>query len=384
MNSGMTKRVIIGMFLLLPFILSAQMNILKLGQGGKKPEKSGLTYALPRNFFNVKVVVKETEFIKGPYAEFASELLGVSNPVMQSYKEYEFIDAGFELMAEPDPEQYFFLEVDERSKEERNIMVSLTDNGLIKSVNASSSSKEAVKTILEEYRSGISASAFGMGMAPALQRKIDTIIRIVTIDTTTVRKRFFNIRFEEKPTEQRAREAAEMIAKIRDSRFNLLTGYQETSFSKETIEFMDNQLRILLDEYVSLFRGLKLERSLKYMIVVQPEDSKPAITVCRFSKENGILDVSDSKGREVVINLKRQGHTSALPTWITNPVDSRSPVIYYRIPESVQASLRFGGKIYDDKMTQIAQFGRISSMPILKTRIDFHPLTGAIRNVYFE
>ncbi|MDO9510199.1 MAG: DUF4831 family protein [Bacteroidales bacterium] len=384
MKSHTLRNFLIITVLFLPLMMSAQISIQKAGQGSKKPEKNGFAYALPRTLLNVNLTIKETEFIKGPYAEYASELLGITNPVGQSYKEYEFIDASFNVLAEPDPDQYYFIEVEERSKDERNIMISVTENGIIKSVNSSASSKDYSRSILEEYKAGAAANTFGLGMSPALQRRVDTIIRIVTVDTTTVRKRFFNIRFEEKPTEQRAREAAEMVAKIRDSRFNLLTGYQETNFSKETMEYMDIQLRKLLDEYVSLFRGLKLERTLNYSFVITPDESKPNITVCRFSKEGGVLDASDAKGRELVLSLKRQGHTNALPSWIDNPAESRNPVIYYRIPESVQTGLRFGGKTYDEEMIQISQFGRVGNMPVVKSRIEFYPMTGAVKSVFFE
>lgn len=52
----------------------------------------------------------------------------------------------------------------------------------------------------------------------------------------------------------KAREAADMISRIRESRFNLITGYQETNFSRETMEYMDKNLQRMLQDYISLFR----------------------------------------------------------------------------------------------------------------------------------
>ena len=60
----------------------------------------------------------------------------------------------------------------------------------------------------------------------------------------------------EKSPEQKAREAADFISKIKEDRFNLLTGYQEVSYNQETLEYMDTQLKLLEKEYMKLFTGI--------------------------------------------------------------------------------------------------------------------------------
>lgn len=366
-------------------LANAQLAVYKLSSASKKPEKNGVVYSLPRTLVKVTLTISETEFIKGPYAEYAADLLGIQNPVMQAYKEYDLVDAGFETLTEPDPEQYYFIEVDEKaSKEERNLVFSFSNNGIINSVNTSAQLKERAGSITENQKLLTDERLFELSNTPSIYRKVDTIIRIVTVDTATIKKRFFNTTFEEKPSEMKAREAADMVSRIRDSRFNLLTGYQETNFSKESLEYMDKQLQALANEYLSLFRGLKTERLLTFTYYLVPEVSRTAITVCRISKEVGVVDQADAKGRELVLQIKRSENTGQLPAWVGSSIDPKVPTIFYRMPEMASIAIKFGNNTFDEKYIPVSQFGKVSQMPLNKSRLEFYPETGSIKAVYFE
>lgn len=366
-------------------VANAQLAVYKLTTASKKPEKNGVMYSLPRTLVKVSITISETEFIKGPYAEYAADLLGIQNPVMQAYKEYELVDAGFETLTEPDPDQYYFIEVDEKaSKEDRNLVFSLSNNGIIKSVNTSAQLKERSGNITENQKLIADDRLFEFSNTPSIYRKVDTIVRIVTVDTATIKKRFFNTTFEEKPSEMKAREAADMVSRIRDSRFNLLTGYQETNFSKESLEYMDKQLQAMSNEYLSLFRGMKTERLLTFTYYLVPDASRTSITVCRVSKESGIVDQTDSKGRELVLNVKRSENTSQLPAWVSSSVDPKVPVIFYRMPEMASLAIKYGNKTFDEKYLPVSQFGKVTQLPLNKSRLEFYPETGSIKAVYFE
>jgi hypothetical protein len=375
---------VIGVFVL-THSLSAQINVYKAIPAAKKPEKNGVLYSLPRTIVKVQVSLREIEYQRGPYADYAADLLGIQNPVTQTYKEYELADIHFDTQSEPDPDQYYYIEVDEKaSKEERNLVFSFTQTGLIKGVNTSGQVKDKPSTSNENQKVITDEQLFELATTPSIYRKVDTIIRIVTVDTSTIRKRFFNTTFEEKPSEMKAREAADMISRIRESRFNLLTGYQETNFSKETMEYMDKQLQNMSGEYMSLFRGLKTEKMLTFTFYAVPDAAKSNITVCRVSKEQGIVDAADAKAKEVTLVFKPSQSTSQLPNWSANAADPKYPVFYYRIPEMASVSVRYGSKSYDDQYLPVAQFGKVTQLPLNKTRIELYPETGSIKSVYFE
>ncbi len=370
--------------LLIAYQTEAQINVTSVSSRSVKPEKNGVFFSLPQKIIKVSVTIKEIENMKGPYAEYAEQLMGISNPIMQNTKEYELVDIKMETLVEPDPEQIFFIEIDDKSsKEEKNFSVNLTSNGIIRSINGISSAKES-QLIKEEYKVITQEDLFSMSVNPSLYHKVDTIIRIVTVDTNTVKKRFFNTYFEEKSTEIKAREAADMVSRIREGRFNLLTGYQETNYSPETMKYMDEKLQLMVQEYISLFKGLKTEMLNTYTFYLIPDPNKLNQVVCKFSKESGISDATDNKGREVILNIRRSGTLTQMPNWASSVVDARSTLIPYRIPEMVRLSVNYLGKIYDEQLIALPQFGIVSRVPFVKSKIEFDPQTGCVVKIYYE
>ncbi len=372
---------------LLPLLLAltgkTQVNIYPVSGNMNKPDKNGVFFALPRAVVKVTIHVREIENMKGPYAEYAGQLLGISNPVMQYSKEYEIADMGFEVLSEPDPDRVYYFEVDERtSKEDRNVSIELTGSGLIKAMNGISVQKNG-RNIQEEAKIVSFTDVFEGGITSSLYRRVDTVIRTVTVDTATIRKRYFNTFFEEKPTEMKAREAADMISRIRESRFNLLTGYQETNFARETMEYMDKNLQRMLQDYISLFRGVRTEQMVTYVFYVVPTENKLNQIVCRFSKELGILDPGDNKGKEIVLSARRSGNWAQVPAWAPKP-SAKAPAAPYVIPEMVQLNLKYNNRIYDDRYVPVPQFGTVSQMPVFRSRVIYDTDTGNIRQVLFE
>ena len=379
------KRILLVSFSLL-WIINAgkgQVNIYPVTGNMNKPEKNGVFFALPRAVVKVTLKVREIENFKGPYAEYAGQLLGISNPVMQYSKEYEIADMGLDVLSEPDPDRVYYFEVDERtSKEDRNVSIETTGEGVVKAINGISLQKP-VRNVQDETKILSYTDLFEGGITSSLFRRVDTVIRTVTIDTATIRKRYFNTFFEEKPTEMKAREAADMISRIRESRFNLITGYQETNFSRETMEYMDKNLQRMLQDYISLFRGVRTEQIVTYIFYIIPAENKPNQIVCRFSKELGVLEASDNKGKEVVLSVRRSGNWAQVPAWAPKP-SAKAPAAPYIVPEMVQLNLKYNNRIYDDKYVPIPQFGIISQMPIFRSRVIYDTRTGNVREVLFE
>jgi hypothetical protein len=90
---------------------------------------------------------------------------------------------------------------------------------------------------------------------PNIIERVDTFIRRINVDTTTFEEVFFRKTFIEKTTEQKAREAANFILRLEDQRLSLITGYHEVNYSAEVMQFMNEELRGLQEEYLALFKG---------------------------------------------------------------------------------------------------------------------------------
>jgi hypothetical protein len=70
------------------------------------------------------------------------------------------------------------------------------------------------------------------------------------------------------------------------------------------MKYMDEKLQLMVQEYISLFKGLKTEMLNTYTFYLIPDPNKLNQVVCKFSKESGISDATDNKGREVILNIR--------------------------------------------------------------------------------
>ena len=112
--------------------------------------------------------------------------------------------------------------------------------------------------------------------------KVDTIIRKVNIDTMTLERQYLKRTMVEKSPEQKAKEAADFISKIKDNRFNLVTGFQEVNYNKETLEYMDTQLRMMEKEYMKLFTGISIHRPMTFSYSYTPNPNQVNVEVPDF------------------------------------------------------------------------------------------------------
>lgn len=382
------RTVLLAFILILAEPAVAQVVVKRIAPRGGKPSGDGFAYALPQTVVKVTLSVKETELVKGPYADYADEYLGLRNPIMSNGREYELLDIQLSTESQPDPAQFFFAEVGEiNSKEEGGIMFTFAGNGTLKGMNAGLALPKQKTSSKTELRVYSTPEMFPYGVAPSQFQRTDTIIRIVTVDTASVRKRFFKTSFDEKPSEQKAREAADMVARLREGLVNLLTGFQEISYDPATIRYMAESIQGLREEYISLFKGLKLEKVLTYTYYVVPEESQSAmpVTVCKFSREFGIVEQGDAKARDITLHFKRDGTTSAVSSYVPKEnVSERGSVMFYRIPETTQITARFQNQNFESITVPVAQFGAVVPVSVNKTRIELDENTGALRAVWFD
>lgn len=385
--SGIRWKALVS-FAITSFAVQAQISVTSIESGSKRPDRDGFVYALPLTAIKVTLSVKETELVKGPYAEYADEYLGLKNPVLANGREYELLDVHLEAVAQPDPARFYFVEVDERtSKDDRNIIFSLADNGILKAVNSGFSVSEVLKNARTEVKTFASPALFPFSASPSQYKKTDTIIRIVTVDTASVKKRFFKTSFDEKPSEQKAREAADMVARLRESLVNLLSGFQEISYDPNTLKYMVENIQNLREEYISMFKGIRLEKIQKFTYLIVPEEDKSSmpVTICKFSKEFGVTDQADAKARDIVVTFRRDATTATLAGFVPKGSSTgKTSVLYYRIPEMTQVMVKFQNQIFHNISVPVSQFGAVVPVSLNRTRIELDESTGALKSVFFE
>ena len=372
--------------------LAAQINVYHITSSASPETGEGIFYALPRTVVNIKVVIDRIENYKGPYAEYAQRYLGLQNVVMNNSVEYRIQDIEISTSAEPDPGQYYFVEIGSKlSKNESSGLLSLSESGLI--LGTIPQMPDTMERVIRVIKDGQTMLLSEKDVFPEIFKyyadvsvfeKIDTIIRKVSIDTLTLERQILKRTMVEKSPEQKAREAADFIARIKDNRFNLITGYQEVSYNQETLEYMDTQLKMLEKEYMKLFTGISVHKTLTYTYkyIPMPNQINQDVPVFKFTPNNGLMDLDEMGGRPVTVKIHRTGNTNQVASYLNRArEDAKEIGFYYRIPEMALVSVKgIDGTLYE-KQCLINQLGVVTHLPVSQWKVQFHESTGGVKAV---
>ena len=360
----------------------AQLNVIPFSKGILTPEMDGIIYSLPQNIVCVEISVVKTELFKGPFADFAAKYLGLTRVNAENVTRYSIDNVTVTMLAEPDPEQQYFVALNPKSKQDSQITLALTENGIISGF----SEIRKINTKSESSAKGAGSQTNQMFkdlLQPTMLEKVDTIIRRISVDTTTIEEKIVRRSVSEKSADQMARETAEAIRKIDENIFNLTIGYQEVNYSKESLEFMISELRKTQNEYLSLFKGNSRVTVSKHKFYVIPQQSEEGLleSLCKFSINTGILPKNSPTGESVNLTITPVNRNKNLAEFAKQREQTakKNRGLYYRIPQQSRVSVSSGANVLFENIELISQLGIVTYLPANGYgEVVFNPETGAI------
>ncbi len=365
--------------ILFAFPTEAQ-TVLSHAKNANPGQQEGVVYSLPRTTIKIDFIIEKNQRLKGPYSEFADKMLGISDVISSNEVQYSIVDAVITTLSEPDPEASFFLTFDEKSSRDGiSTLVNLLPDGILSSYGIPDNGESNRVFIEKELINAPDQQRFTYYAERNLYQRIDTLVRKITIDTTVIRRNILQSSWVDRSPEQKARSAADFIQKIRESRFNLITGYQEINYGS-SIAYMDNQLQKLESEYLSLFLGAENKRLIEQTIYFTPDSQADGfVTVAKFSEQNGVSG-SEGRGENIQLQFIKSGNTSKIAGINANSIESVriNNSLIYRTPEIVDLNLSFKGKSITSVRLSINQLGVFLVAPITKTKMSFNPETGQL------
>jgi len=382
----MIKKVILAALLLVSLGgIKAQINVYKVGSSAIPSPSDGLFYALPQTVIQVDIIVNKVQKIKGPYSEYADQMLGLSKVTTANSTEYELQDILLTSYNEPDPSEYYFIQMPEKLKDRKAIELFLSDDGVI------SGASTLVQTSTNKRQRSIDLSTSRIDIPefanPSVFERMDTVIKRISLDSTIIEQKFFRKTSAAKSVEQKAREASEFILKLDESMYNLINGYQEVNYEKGTMEFMYNQMNSMKQDYLELFKGVTSTSMESFTFYYVVDKSIPSDTLCRFSVSKGILPKSSAAGDLVQIQASSLNKTNALNTESEkrNAGQYNSHGLYYRIPDKANVAVKVGGQVKLETQFTINQLGVVTFLPATSLRnISIDNNTGTLRRVILE
>ncbi len=363
----------------------AQINVSKVGTSAITSEFNGLFYSLPQTVIQVDIIVNKIQKVRGPFAEYADQMLGLSEVTSVNSTEYGLNDIRLTSYSEPDPSEYYFIQMPSKSKDRKAIELFLSNEGVISGIGTSSQEKVNKKQRFED----LSPTSIDMPEItnPSVFERTDTVIKRISLDSTIIEQKFFRKTSAAKSIEQKAREASEFILKLDESMFNLINGYQEVNYEKGTMEFMYNQMNSMKNDYLELFKGVTSTSKETYTFYYVVDKNNPSETLCRFSINKGIIPKTATSGDFVQINASSINHTKSLKTETAklNSGQRASHGLYYRIPDKANVTVNVGGQLILESRFVINQFGVVTFLPATSLQnISIDNNTGTLRRVVLE
>jgi len=382
----MIKIILLAYILFFSFAeTKAQINVSKVGPTGIPASSDGLFYSLPLTVIQADLIVNKIQKVKGPFAEYADQMLGLSQVTLVNSTEYELKDIRLTSYNEPDPSQYYFIQMPEKKKDRKAVELFLSDDGIISGVGTLSQLiKDKKQRSIDLSKSRIDIPEVAI---PSVFERMDTVIKRISLDSTIIEQKFFRKTSTVKSVEQKAREASEFILKLDESMYNLINGYQEVNYEKGTMEFMYNQMNSMKQDYLELFKGITHVSSETFTFYFVVDKDNPVETLCRFSTSKGILPKTAASGDLIQMQATSMNKTNSLKseTEKLNTSQRESHGLYYRIPDKAVVAFKVGGQVKLETQFVINQLGVVTFLPSTSLRnIGFDNTTGTLRSVVLE
>lgn len=320
-------------------------------------QQNGIYYSLPRTVLQLDFIIEETELFEGPYSEYVS-YIGAEDFVVEDSKEYKIKEVRMQTRAESDPNATFFISMS--PKKDNQTIVNLTPGGILRGVGL-----EGIETVPE--------------CVPATTSQIQGSSEGV------------NFKYQygangARGEEQMARAAADMITKIRDEKLKLITGFQETAFTLDTYRQMYSDLEEMENDYLSLFIGKKVTKTIVKTLYVIPNKEVPTQSIAKFSTEEGLTAGTSGAGNVITVQTQSLQTTSTINAPSQSAVESLSleNKLFYRVPEIANVKVNLNGQTLLERRETIAQYGVFLLAPLGKTKLALDPNTGQVISIGME
>jgi hypothetical protein len=371
-----------GALLFMPGTPFAQVRVTHITAREGTAGRKGIIYALPRTVLLIDLQVTRTDKIPGPYAPYAQELLGLTDVITARQTSYGIDRAAIIPAGEPDPEQVYLVEKDEKASED--IFYAFDRSGLLISSEGIPEESGIQGEGWNDYFSRVitEEEAFPGYSAGAMKENTDTITRIVTLDTIVYTEKILKRSMVRQSDKDKAMEAASMINSIGQDQYTLLVGYQETAYSAEALKFMTGQLETQRKNYLQLFTGISRKEQIHISLVYLPPSAiaQEGTAIAGFSPLIGLAEADGTN--DITITLAKKGLTEVLGT---DPVSTGYAAgYYYRIPETCEVTIKYKGETIGKKVLPVNQAGVIRSLPPTVTQVEFYPESGSLKKVVLK
>ena len=333
--------------------------------------KEYVVYALPLTAFKVEVTVTRSHEFAGVYSDYAGKLLGLTHVISSDNISYSLKNVEIQAIAVPDTACLYAVQLSAAQMKKGLPLqrkLARTEMGM----NQEAVSYEEQPLLIPAFFRYYSDLAYKEQADHYTETQIvDGVVRQVPAQ---------KIQMVAKTNAQQAQDAADMIGKIRDDRYELMIGGQEVAYPPATFDAMVNHLNEMEKNYLALFTGFVVDEELHYTVVVVPDSSTTLLPLFSVSSSTGFNTRLSAKPAEnFYLRLEPESEVAAAEQFEVkwNCAKGHKPNTGYRIriPKSATINLMQGSALLQPMgIHQVYQFGQVEVLPLNQNDIDIEKI----------
>jgi len=331
----------------------------KLSQAGADIQ---YIYTLPKTVLEIQFQFVKRTVTPGPYHAYASDFLDISGAANKKEENYEILSVSVESFEEPDYSSMYYIKGQTGELLYPSVL-DLKRNGLLfPSENTISSAKHTdAGTQLDAYipyKQHIVRNKTNKRYQTHSGVQNDTMF-----NATSNLKSMVNA----SDIEDKARQTADAILRIREWRLELLGGQLDFMPEGSALQTSLAELRHMENEYMALFIGRESYDTVNYSLFFVP--GKHAIeehkTLMYFSPERGPSELYQNGSLPVemhIFNKSNAAVASTMPKEISDgPLQNR---LFYRVPGTAEFHLTYNTRLLINHRMQVHQYGVLTSLKL--------------------
>ena len=317
-----------------------------------------LTYSLPSTTITLEVEAVQEKFYAGPYAKYAEKYLGIK-PRQKNETTFQLTSVKVTPYVEADQSCRYTLNVKKGSIDAT--FLKLSAEGLISFADAGFADESIwrfpVKTMGDFSANGVTSNLTSESTTLYRNEKKESAYNKVSVQQDMI---------VEKSPEKRAAETADMILKLRQKKYQIVTGDTDATYSGEAMGAAIAELTRMEEEYMMLFTGYSETQTQVKRFEVVPDASRESqmYIAFRLSDTAGLVTADNMSGRPVVMEIVPQEFKQLEVTEEQKKVEEKPVEAYFRIPAICTVKLIDSGDVVLQTRVPVYQLGQESSLPV--------------------
>ncbi len=350
-----------------------------------KLKKYPIVYYLPKTNLSIDITITTSNFIPGPFANYADKYLLIKNVDNERNTNSYISNVKISNFSSADEENAYLAISD-------NFNLQLNSLGIISSYNIHTDTKDLKFEQIDNFTDQLdyySTLFTNTSISSNFYNKTDTTYKVIQVDSVFEKVPIINKNLQSKTLEQKAEDVANFIIKIRNTRFQLQAGDFETDVPPTNVNELINELNILEKQYLELFIGKNVEIARDYKYVITPRSEGESL-IGYLTETDGITNKKEENTQKISLNIRSLKTTSKLSDiFKKESLAKQAAGIYYRNPELCEISIRLEDKIISSKNIEVAQLGYLNYLPQKlfsdkKLKIIFNTDNGSIKSIFNE